>query len=328
MQPPLFTAGYLESLPPPSILESRVNQFLQLGGSQLGTAATQHSTAIANAEATAPEPAPHGNTDIVRQALELAMGSSDEAHSSHQSQPRTMISINSTLPALSTKLLQRIWADEYIDFAELPPAKAKPRTVQHYMEGPVLLVQMQDLDNSTRKAIPDFTTWAQCFALYAAAIIMKQPDRATDLMAYFFTTASNANKYKWPSWLVYDQNFRQLMANTQDKCWAKTNVAIFTQCFIHAQRASESWCRTCHSIDHVAGQCPFSPPTGRGKQEPAPTDNRSRNTICKDFNNRDKGCRWGANCFRRHLCLNCRGPHPKFKCRGKSEESSSTTRKD
>ena len=213
---------------------------------------TPHTTITSNPVIT-PEPASGKNADIVRQALELALGTSDEAHSSHQSQPRSLIAINSVLPALPSKLLQRIWADEYIDFAELPPAKVKPRTVQHYMQGPVLLLQMQDLDSNTRKTIPDFTTWMQCFALYAAAIITKQPDRVANLMAYFFMTANNANKYKWPSWLVYDQNFRQLMANTQDKVWAKTNVGIFAQCFIHAQRASESWCRTCHSIDHVAG---------------------------------------------------------------------------
>ena len=251
---------------------------------------TPHTTITSNPVIT-PEPASGKNADIVRQALELALGTSDEAHSSHQSQPRSLIAINSVFPALPSKLLQRIWADEYIDFAELPPAKVKPRTVQHYVQGPVLLLQMQDLDSNTRKAIPDFTTWVQCFALYAPATVTKQPDRAADLMAYFFMTANNANKYKWPSWLVYDQNFCQLMANTQDKVWAKTDVGIFAQCFIHAQRASESWCRTCHSIDHVAGQCPYAPPTGRARQESAPADNRSRNTICKDFNTKDKGCR-------------------------------------
>ena len=31
-----------------------------------------------------------------------------------------MTSINLALPALPTKLLQRTWAEEYIDFADLP----------------------------------------------------------------------------------------------------------------------------------------------------------------------------------------------------------------
>ena len=85
---------------------------------------------------------------------------------------------------------------------------------------------MEELDCS-KKALPDFATWGQCFALYAAVVLLKQPEQASDLMAYFYSTASNACKYKWPSWLVYDQNFRQLMADTWDNLWAKTNASIF-----------------------------------------------------------------------------------------------------
>ena len=60
--------------------------------------------------------------------------------------------------------------------------------------------------------LSDFTTWAQCFAIYAAAILSRQSHRMADLMAYMVETANNAKKYRWPSWLVYDQNFRQQMA--------------------------------------------------------------------------------------------------------------------
>ena len=239
-------------------------------------------------------------------------------------QPRAMTSINAALPALPVKLLQRIWAGEYIDFAELPPAKSTPRSLPHYLQGHILLVQMQELESNSKKPIPDFTTWAQCFALYTAAILIKQPSRASDLMAYFFMTANNARKYKWPSWLVYDQNFRQLMADTRDNVWAKTSPGIFTQCFTNAQKSQESWCRTCYSVEHTSGLCPIAPPSGKARQDPSPAESK-RNTICKDFNNKDKGCRWGANCFRRHICSICRGHHPKAKCRTKGEDVPTST---
>ena len=200
-----------------------------------------------------------------------------------------LVSINAGLPALPTKLLNKIWANEYIDFAELPPARSKPRSLPHYLEGRVLLVQMHELDNS-KKAIPDFTTWPQCFALYSAAILLKQPDRAADLMAYFFATADNACKYKWPSWIVYDQSFRQLMADTQDKVWAKTNPSIFTRSFIHAQNLLESWCRHSHSVDHTAIECPHSSPTAKPNPEVLPPEPK-KGSICRDSNNgKDKGC--------------------------------------
>ena len=83
---------------------------------------------------------------------------------------RVLISINEKLLAILLKLLHKTWANKYIDFAELPLAKSKPRSLPHYLEGQVLLVQMQELDHN-KKTIPDFTIWAQCFVLYAAAIL-------------------------------------------------------------------------------------------------------------------------------------------------------------
>ena len=172
---------------------------------------------------------------------------------------RVLISINEELLAISLKLLHKTWANKYIDFAELPLAKSKPRSLPHYLEGQVLLVQMQELDHN-KKTIPDFTTWAQCFVLYAAAILQRQPGQATDLMIYFFILASNARRYRWPSCLIYDQNFCQKMANTQDIVWAKTNAIIFALCFLNAEKSSETWCRTCYSVDHPMSSCPQIPP--------------------------------------------------------------------
>ena len=255
----------------------------------------------------------------MKQALDLALGSGTDTQTQQQ---RSLAPINAGLPALLTKLLHRIWANEYIDFAELPPAKSKPRSFPSDLEGRVLLVQLHELDSS-RKAIPDFTTWAQCFALYSAAILQRQPNRAGDLMAYFFFTAGNARKYKWPSWVVYDQNFRQLMGETQDLVWAKTDAGFFTRCFIHAQKAQGSWCRHCHSTEHTAGECPHTPPVSNPSPESSSRESimksEKKGSICWDFNNpKGKGCRWGSNCYRKHICSDCRGAHPSFKCPKKS----------
>ena len=270
--------------------------------------------------------ASEGDSNIIKRALELALGTYPEPPEPLQ---RAMTSINSALPALPTKLLHRIWAGEYIDFGDLPPARSKPRSLPHYLQGQVLVLQMQELEGNCKRAIPDFTTWAQCFALYTAAILMRQPERAPDLMAYLFMTTNNARRYRWPSWLVYDQNFRQLMADTRDNVWAKTNPEIFTHCFINAQKSQESWCKICHSVEHTSGLCPSAPPTrsSRPRQDPPPPDPK-RNTICKDFNNKEKGCRWGTNCFRRHICSICRGSHPKSKCRAKGEDTPTSSNRD
>ena len=55
--------------------------------------------------------------------------------------------------------------------------------------------------------IPDFMTWAQYFAVYTAALTLKHPERLLILMVYLSETAKNAKKFKWPSWVIYDQNY-------------------------------------------------------------------------------------------------------------------------
>ena len=166
----------LPGVPAPNLtLESRVSQFLELGSNRplvstppitasLLPTTSSSSSSAASLQANLPSDptTAEQQTDILKQALDLALGSSSDQL---PNQMGSLSSINAGLPALPTKLLHRIWANEYIDFAELPPARNKQRALPHYLEGRVLLVQMHELDSS-KKAIPDFTTWAQCFAVY------------------------------------------------------------------------------------------------------------------------------------------------------------------
>ena len=116
-------------------------------------------------------------------------------------------SARSGLPAIPRKAAEKIWAGEYIDFSDIPPARGKAKSLPSTMEGHKIVVQAADLAQS-RKLIPDMGTWIQCFALYTAVVMVKEPGWATDLLAYMSTIAKASLKYKWPSWIVYDQNFR------------------------------------------------------------------------------------------------------------------------
>ena len=95
----------------------------------------------------------------------------------------TLVSINKGLPALSKGLFDKIGVDEYIDYTDLPTAKGKPRFLSHYLDGQLLLVQLQDLEDS-RCIISDFPTWVQRFTVYAAALCMQQSQRFAQLVAY------------------------------------------------------------------------------------------------------------------------------------------------
>lgn len=70
----------------------------------------------------------------------------------------------------------------------------------------------------------DLATWTHCFSLYVATLAPHQP-AMPDLMAYQSLIAKASLKYKWPSWLVYDQNFCQEAAGNPSQ------ESIYAQCF-------------------------------------------------------------------------------------------------
>ena len=145
----------------------------------------------------------------------------------------SMVATGEGLPSLTKKYVKKILAGEFIDFAELPPAKGKVKSIPQAVEGQIVVIQAADLMES-RKLIPDLATWIQCFSIYAAVIITKEPERAKNLLAYMSLIAKCSLKYKWPSLVVYDLNFHQEAAEVGLKDWSKVEPSTYTQCFTGA----------------------------------------------------------------------------------------------
>ena len=88
-----------------------------------------------------------------------------EAENAHPPATGPLIScVGAGLPPQPQKMIERIRAKQYIDFAELPLAKGKGRPVTQLEEGQLVLLQASDLVQA-KKAFPDFATWGQCFAI-------------------------------------------------------------------------------------------------------------------------------------------------------------------
>ena len=238
--------------------------------------------------------------------------------------PSSMCATGEGLPALPKKTVDKILAGEFVDFADLPPAKGRVKASTHAAEGQIVVVQAADLIEN-RKLIPDLATWVQCFSIYSAVIISKAPDRAKNLLAYMTSIAKCSAKYRWPSWVVYDLNFRQDAAEAGQKDWSKVEPSIYTQCFTGAGINQESWCRRCHSIDHATDMCPVKqggmPRKREGMQLPMSTvpkrrpPPQSNPQICRKYNTYNGDCRFGSACMFQHKCEGCgEQGHPVSKC--------------
>lgn len=232
------------------------------------------------------------------------------------------------VPALKRSLVELISSDRYIDLGELPPAKghSKPTAgLANSLDGRVILMQAADLF-STKGAIPDVATWTQCFSVYAAVVLTTHPERMSSMLMYMAGISKLSKKFKWPSWLVYDQNFRMEAAETGKTDWSKIDGGIFAQCFTGMALNAEAWCTICKSVDHVRSSCPCRPADDHTKRQspfPKPAAKRyhqsppSQDTICRRWNRRDSymKCSYGDACVYQHKCSKCMAPdHGATRC--------------
>ena len=252
----------------------------------------------------------HKGRETERGTVAGGSGSTDSAGASHQS----LVPTGPGLPALPRKLVERIHNNEYVDFAELPPAKGRSRTPAPVGEGQILVLQAGDVTPS-RRAIPELATWIQCYGIYVAVLTSRQPHRSTELMAYQSIVAKASARYKWPSWVIYDQSFRQEMASTPGQSWARVDPTIYSLCFYGQNVSTENWCPNCQTMDHLAQECPV-----RGKKRSWATAADSpkqvgRGDVCLKFNCFQGDCKFGRTCRFRHVCSVCREPHPASHCK-------------
>ena len=150
-----------------------------------------------------------------------------------------------------------------------------------------------------KRLIPDLATWVQCFSLYTAIICSQSPGRITDLLGYMCQIVRASHRFKWPSWVIYDQNFRQEAAErNQTSDWARIDSSLFAQCFTGQAKSSESWCKSCHSLDHLSDACPLRPPPPK---RPKAASSRSHDSeIYRCFNTGNGGCPFGVRCRYAH----------------------------
>ena len=88
-------------------------------------------------------------------------------------------------------------------------------------------------------------------------------------MAYMSLIIKASQKYCYPSWVLYDQNFRQQAAEVGNTEWARVDPSIYTQCFTGIALSAEGWCKFCQSINYTSDNCPSQQHWQRKRGMPA-----------------------------------------------------------
>ena len=121
-----------------------------------------------------------------------------------------------------------------------------------------------------------------------------------------------SKKFKWPSWVIYDLNFRQEAADSGLLDWSKIDGGIHAQCFNEMSLSAEGWCTICNSMDHPSDEQPSpkrplamkTPNTKPAKRSRIPGSNSK---ACRKWNrlNTYIDCPFGDSCIYRHVCAKC-----------------------
>ena len=132
--------------------------------------------------------------------------------------------------------MESIFAGKCIDLAELPPAKGRSKNLSGALEGRVVLLHATDYFQS-RRLIPDLATWVQCFAIYMAIILTKEPVRAFSLLKYMSSIAklqeSSNGLRGWYTTTLIGKRLRK-MARQTGRAWIQ---AFMLSAFLGCQKA-------------------------------------------------------------------------------------------
>lgn len=142
-------------------------------------------------------------------------------------------------------------------------------------------------------------------------------------MLHTANIAKLSQKFRWPSWVIYDNSFQQEAAESGRVDWAKIDASLHTQCFHSMALSSESWCSLCHSVDHLKSSCPLKPQGSLPIKRPAPYHTATAGSkyfkdstppTCGSYSKHNGACTFMPECNYRHVCRRCHWRHPEPKC--------------
>ena len=214
--------------------------------------------------------------------------------------------------AMPSRLVEKIVRDDYVDFAEFPPAAPEGVYPVAHMSDQVLIVQAADLRKSRRK-ISDIMVWARYFLLFIKVVEGYRPKRVPDLLGYMDIILRTSQRFPGLTWEDYDARFRQAVAGDSERQWATLDAGLYTECVTTqtgrwgAEAPREETRDWEHSRKRMRPRQEQPVDTERSMMEPS-------KVVCGKFNRYRGDCRFSSRCKFAHICSKCRGPHPVTAC--------------
>ena len=176
-----------------------------------------------------------------------------------------------------------------------------------------------------RPPVSDISQWVERFAVMAAIITSRFPDKAPELFAYMATIVRAERNYEGKQWVAYDRRYRREALARKDLNWSVPDPRLYNEAFTGRARAIPR-CTYCLQDDHTVASCPRNPhrpvlnmPLDGAMWPPHPPTATGGGfesaEQCRRFN--EGRCKKLA-CRYRHTCQLCGGGHPRVECAERS----------
>ena len=86
-----------------------------------------------------------------------------------------------------------------------------------------------------KRQITDIATWVEVYATYVLVLGSQFPEALLDLVSYELFIVKHSKRFRYPSWLFYDVEYRKWAAIHHIRNWSTTNPEVY----------SLDWCPIC-----------------------------------------------------------------------------------
>ena len=123
--------------------------------------------------------------------------------------------------------------------------------------------------------ITDMATWVKVYATYVLVLSSQFPETLPDLVSYEFFIVKNSKRFRYPSLLLYDVEYRKWAAIHRIRNWSTTNSELYSLAFM-GQALVINWCPICQvegglsTVSAAYHQPSWSPTTTTISPTPSP----------------------------------------------------------
>ena len=146
------------------------------------------------------------------------------------------------MPAVPTRIRDRILNGEFIDFATLLPQAMFAGGHMEPLKMPtdVNITSSQSFPSSSNgKRITNFATWMEAWNIYISVILSHSPERALEMVAYQRLITSASNQLPFANWCTYDVKFRTLAAADTTLRWDLRHIDLWLECTAPSKQTSK-----------------------------------------------------------------------------------------